>query len=97
MKSKRSPLALVGVLALALSVTVGLASGSVADAKKKKKKKGATSVTVSKTTSTSVPPSTAASGGTAERRSLVTVLLTVGSQAKGPAASVTVAAGPVSL
>jgi hypothetical protein len=34
MKTKRSRLALVGVLALAISVTVGLASGSVAEAKK---------------------------------------------------------------
>jgi hypothetical protein len=36
MKNKRSRLALFGVLALALSVTVGLSAGSVADAKKKK-------------------------------------------------------------
>src|SRR5260370_11317241 len=46
-------LAVVGVLALTLSVTVGLVSGSVADAKKKKKKSG--TVTVSKTTPTSIP------------------------------------------
>lgn len=36
MKSKRSRLALIGVLALALSVTVSLVSGHVADAKKKR-------------------------------------------------------------
>src|SRR2546423_7675999 len=54
MKSKRSRLALVGVLALAISVTVGLVSGSVADAKKKKSK-GAKSFTISKTTPTTIP------------------------------------------
>jgi hypothetical protein len=40
MKNKRSRLALFGVLALALSVTVGLTAG-VAEAQKKKKRKGA--------------------------------------------------------
>jgi hypothetical protein len=50
MKSRRSRLALVGVLALALSVTVGLVSGGVADAKKSKK-----SFTVSKNAATTVP------------------------------------------
>jgi hypothetical protein len=52
MKSKRSRFALLGVLALALSVTVGLASGSVADAKKKKSKR---SFTVTKTAPTIIP------------------------------------------
>lgn len=52
MKSKRSRFALFGVLALALSVTVGLASGSVADAKKKKSKR---SFTVTKTAPTIIP------------------------------------------
>jgi hypothetical protein len=49
MRSKRSRLALMGVLALVLSVTVGLVSGSVADAKKKKKK-SSNVVTVSNNT-----------------------------------------------
>ena len=51
MKSRKSRLALVGVLALAISVTAGLVSGSVADAKKKK---GGRSFTVSKTVPTPV-------------------------------------------
>src|SRR3954447_24676936 len=55
MKSKRSRLALLGLMALVLSVTVGLVSGSVADAKKKKAK-GAKSFTISKTTPTVIPP-----------------------------------------
>jgi hypothetical protein len=53
-KSKRSGLALMGVLALALSVTVGLTAGSVADAKKKKKAKGNTAV-VSKALNAPIP------------------------------------------
>jgi hypothetical protein len=44
MKGRRSRLALMGVLTLALALTVGLVSGSVADAKKKK---GGKSFTVS--------------------------------------------------
>jgi hypothetical protein len=52
MKSKRSRFALLGVLALALSVTVGLVSGSVADAKKKKSKR---SFTITKTAPTIIP------------------------------------------
>jgi hypothetical protein len=52
MKSKRSRFALLGVLALALSVTVGLVSGSVADAKKKKSKR---SFTITKTAPTTIP------------------------------------------
>ena len=59
MKSKRSRIALMGVLALAISVTVGLVSGSVADAKKKKAK-GAKSFTISKTTGTTIPPRSSA-------------------------------------
>jgi hypothetical protein len=51
MRSKRSRFALLGVLALALSVTVGLVSGSVADAKKKSKR----SFTVTKTAPTVIP------------------------------------------
>src|SRR6266545_184155 len=38
MTRKRTRLALLGVMAVVLSVTVGLVSGSVAEAKKKKKK-----------------------------------------------------------
>jgi hypothetical protein len=53
MKSKRSRLAIVGVLALALSVTVGLASGGVADAKKKK---GAKVFFVARTVPITIPP-----------------------------------------
>ena len=75
MKSKRSRLALMGVLALALSVTVGLVSGSVADAKKKKSGK----VTVSKTTPTSIP----SAAGPNSPDSSTTVPLTVGKKAKG--------------
>ncbi len=51
MKSKRSRLALMGALALVLSVTVGLVSGSVADAKKKSKR----SFTITKTAPTTIP------------------------------------------
>jgi hypothetical protein len=52
MKSKGTRLALMGVLALAISVTVGLVSGSVADAKKKKSKR---SFTITKTAPTIIP------------------------------------------
>src|SRR3954447_4426513 len=52
MRSRRTRLALLGVLALALSVTVGLVSGSVADAKKKKSKR---SFTITKTAPTVIP------------------------------------------
>jgi hypothetical protein len=54
MKSKRSRLALVGILALALVVTGGLVSGSVAAAKKKRKK-GGNIATVGKTVNTRIP------------------------------------------
>jgi hypothetical protein len=52
MKNKKCRLALLGVLALAISVTVGLVSGSVADAKKKKSKR---SFTITKTAPTTIP------------------------------------------
>jgi hypothetical protein len=52
MRNRKSRLTLIGVLALAMTVTVGLVSGSVADAKKKKSKR---SFTVTKTTPTVVP------------------------------------------
>ncbi len=54
MKRKRARLAGIGILALVMSVTVGLVSGSVADAKKKKKKGGNT-FTITKTTPTAIP------------------------------------------
>jgi hypothetical protein len=59
MKGKKSRLALMGVLTLALALTVGLASGSVADAKKKKSGK---SFTVSNTTPTIVPAAPSPTG-----------------------------------
>ena len=56
MKSKRSRLTLMGVVALALCVTVGFASGTVASAAKKQKKKaGATVAKVSNTTPRAIP------------------------------------------
>jgi hypothetical protein len=53
MKNKKSRLVGIGILALILSVTVGLVSGSVADAKKKKKT--TKSFTITKTTPTAIP------------------------------------------
>jgi hypothetical protein len=79
MKKKRSAIALVGALTLAVSVTVGLVSGSVADAKKAKHKKGGGTVTVSKTTPTAIPAS--ASGDAPDGS--VSVPLVVGKKAKG--------------
>jgi hypothetical protein len=76
MTRKRSRLAFLGVLTVVLSVTVGLVSGSVADAKKKKKK-AAGKVTVSKTTPTAIPQAGTDSAG------IVRVPLTVGKKAKG--------------
>jgi hypothetical protein len=83
MKSKRSRFALLGVLALALSVTVGLASGSVAEAKKKRKK-GVSSVTVSTKGPTLIPPTPADPGA---KLSLVNIPLVVGKKAKGKVVS----------
>ena len=60
MKSKRSRLALMGVMALTLSVTVGLVSGSVADAKKKGGGKSRKSFTVANAAPTVVPPAPSA-------------------------------------
>lgn len=78
MHVKRSRLALAGVLALALGVTLGLVSGSVADAKKKKHKKS-NSVTISKSTSTPIP----AGDGVNQIAGVASVPLTVGKKAKG--------------
>jgi hypothetical protein len=54
MRKRRSRLTLIGVMALALCVTLGLMVGA-ADAKKKGKKKSKRSFTVTKTTPTVVP------------------------------------------
>jgi hypothetical protein len=62
MKSKRSRLALVGVLALAVSVTVGLTVSGTAAAKKKKKKAGGT-VDITKAVNQQVPDATATTNG----------------------------------
>ena len=79
MKRMGSRLALIGVLTLVVSVTVGLALGGVADAKKKGKKKSAKSVTVSRTTPTAIP----AGDGTNGVAGVASVPLTVGKKAKG--------------
>jgi hypothetical protein len=78
MTRKRSRLAFLGVLTVVLSVTVGLVSGSVADAKKKKKGKSG-KVTVSKTAPTVIPNKAAANA----TDTITTVPLTVGKKAKG--------------
>jgi hypothetical protein len=83
MKSERTGLALMTAVALLASLTVGLLSGAVADAKKKKKN-GAGSVTLSKTTPTVVPATPADPGA---KFSLVSVPLTVGKKAKGKVVS----------
>jgi hypothetical protein len=88
MKGRKSRVALVGVLTLALAVTVGLLSGSVADAKKKKK--GTKSITVAKTTPTVIGPSTPpppTPPDTVINRSVISVPLTVGKKAKGKVVS----------
>ncbi len=84
MRSKGTRLALLGVLALALSVTVGLVSGSVADAKKgKKKKKGGNSITLTSSTPVAIP----AGDGTNQIAGAVTVPFTVGKKGKGKVVS----------
>ena len=80
MKNKRSRLTRVGVLAVALSVTVGLVSGSVAEAKKKK---GPSSITVAQTAPTTIPPGIAATATSAGKLGFAQVPLTVGKKAKG--------------
>lgn len=81
MKSKRSRLALMGVLVLALSVTVGLASGSVADAKKKKKR-GARVANVSNKTPRVIPDRPVGAGAVDGR---LDTTLRVGKKFKGKA------------
>jgi hypothetical protein len=82
MKGRRSRLALMGVLTLVLALTVGLASGSVADAKKKKKKKGGGSVTVS-APATAIPPAVESTPQAEGRAGFVSIPLMVGNKAKG--------------
>jgi hypothetical protein len=81
MKRRRSRLTLLGVLALAVCVTVGLAGGADA-AKKKGKKKGVKQITVSKTTPTDIPPAP-----NDDQDSLTSIPLTVGKKAKGKVVS----------
>jgi hypothetical protein len=78
MKRKRSRLALIGVLALALCVAVGLMAGSAVGAKKKGKKKSAKQVTATSTAVTNIPP---APNG--DQVSFTSIPLTVGKKAKG--------------
>jgi hypothetical protein len=80
MKSKRSRFALVAMLVLALSVTVGLVFGSVADAKKKKKK-SANVATVSNNTPRAIPDRPPGNFNTPEGR--LDTTLTVGKKFKG--------------
>jgi small nuclear ribonucleoprotein (snRNP)-like protein len=76
MKSKKSRLAVVGVLALAICLAVGLATGS---AEAKKKKKAAGSVTISQTAPTTIPAKSSAT----VNDTMVSIPLTVGKKAKG--------------
>jgi hypothetical protein len=78
MRTRRSRLALLGVLALAMCVMFALTAGA-AEAKKKGKKKGAKSVTVSKTTPTAIPAKPTLEGND----TMVSIPLTVGKKAKG--------------
>jgi hypothetical protein len=76
MTRKRSRLALLGVLTVVISVTVGLVSGTVADAKKKKKK-AVGQVSVSTAGPTAIPQAGTDTAG------IVRIPLTVGKKAKG--------------
>ena len=78
MRTRRSRLTLLGVLALTMCVTVGLAAGADA-AKKKGKKKGVKQVTVAKTTPTAIP----AGDETNQIAGVASVPLAVGKKAKG--------------
>jgi hypothetical protein len=79
MTRKRSRLVLLGVMTVVLSVTGGLVSGSVADAKKKKKKT-ANVASVSNATSRAIPDATPGASGVDGRLDTV---LTVGKKFKG--------------
>jgi hypothetical protein len=79
MTRKRSRLVLLGVMTVVLSVTVGLVSGSVADAKKKKKKT-ANVASVSNATPRAIPDATPGAAGVDGRLDTV---LTVGKKFKG--------------
>jgi hypothetical protein len=76
--SKRSRVALLGVMTVVLSVTVGLVSGSVAGAKKKKKISNV--ATVSKAVNVQVPDRT---GGATGQYGRLDTVLTVGKKFKG--------------
>jgi hypothetical protein len=78
MKSKHSRLALLGVLALSISVTAGLISGSLAEAKKKTTK--SKSAVVSKTVNAAIPDKAPGSSGPFGR---LEVSLNVGKKFKG--------------
>jgi hypothetical protein len=82
MKSRKSRLALVGVLSLAVCLVVGLASGSVADAKKKKKKKGGGAITLV-APATAIPPAIAATPAAEGREGFASISMMVGGKAKG--------------
>jgi hypothetical protein len=82
MKGRRSRLALMGVLTLAIALTVGLVSGSVADAKKKKKKKSAGQVSVS-APATPIPAATESTPQAEGKAGFVSIPLVVGKKAKG--------------
>jgi hypothetical protein len=83
MKNRKSSLSLMGVLALAICLILGLATGGVANAKKKTKRRSVGSVTLTKTTPTAIPAATAATATSAGRNGFVSVPLTVGKKAKG--------------
>jgi hypothetical protein len=72
MQRKKSRLALMGVMALAISLTVGLASGSLADAKKKKGG-GGRSFTVSSNAATPVAAAPSPTGVTVAKIPIGTV------------------------
>ncbi len=80
MARKRSRLALLGALTVVLTVTVGLVSGGVADAKKKKKKKSANVASVSRAVNAQIPDR---GPGAAGQYGRLDTVLTVGKKFKG--------------
>jgi hypothetical protein len=82
MNTRRSRLALIGVLALAVCVAASLLAGT-AEAKKKKKKKSVNSITVTNTNPTTIPAGAAATATSAGTLGFASVPLTVGKKAKG--------------